>query len=269
MRGVKSFAQIAGGQKVLSDKLSIVARLAVAVILFALALVLGRQTLALVDAGLIVLYGAHSLWVGLLLAAKKPTDPLYVPGLVLDAAALLAVGLVALSVESIESALVSLYVIEGLFLCMNMLTAIRLTVRDCILAAAVSAIVPGVIAVRAVLSFPGTMAYTLLVVPFLNALVGSFTTPHLLQLLLGPEEQPGHRGPPARQQAPEDDDGHRHGFHLQSPPAHQQACGRVLDRFAGRARPSLPASSRCPRPRNSSRNPWRGSPAPRSARHRP
>jgi methyl-accepting chemotaxis protein len=176
MRGAKSFAQIGAEQRRLADRLSILVRLGATLIVVVLAIVGGRRTAALVDGAVLVCLGGFSLAIVLKLRSNKSTAGLYLPGLFIDTAALLVMTIFALSGPGIEAGLTSLYVVEGYCICLSLLAAIRVTLRDCVIASVAAFFVPALGVIIAILRFPGAAAYTLIVVPFLNALIGVFAT---------------------------------------------------------------------------------------------
>jgi methyl-accepting chemotaxis protein len=89
--------------------------------------------------------------------------------------AVLGLALAALASENIEIALATLIVLEAYCLGLTTLAALRVSLRDCVLSTAVSFLVPAFIVIYAIMRTPGSLTSGLVVVPFLNALVGAFT----------------------------------------------------------------------------------------------
>ncbi len=176
MRGVKSLGQIADEQTGLSDRLGIGVRLGAAAVILALALIEGRRTAVLADIAVLACLGGLCTVVVSSLRRKASSERIFIPVLVVDALAMIVLSTFSLARENVMGALASLFVLEGYCLSLSLLAALRMSVRDCVLATAAAVLVPSTGVVYAILRFPGGSALTLLVVPFLNALVGIFAT---------------------------------------------------------------------------------------------
>jgi methyl-accepting chemotaxis protein len=174
MRGVKSFIQIAQEQTRVSDRLALCVRLSATSIILVIAIAEGRRSAALADAVVLGCLGAISIASILLLSRKESAEPLFIPTLLMDTVGMLVMGFVSLARESIAPALSSLFVLEAYCLCLSLLAAFRMSLRDCIISTSVSFLVPALTVIYAILRSPGAIAYALLVVPFINALAGSF-----------------------------------------------------------------------------------------------
>jgi len=173
MRGVKSLAQITEDQRKLADGAAIAVRLGATTLVLALAAAEGRWAAAIADASVLALMGALSLTFVVFSHRKVSTTALFAPALILDTAGMTVMALFALSRESIIPALASLFVLEGFCVSVALLASFRMSLRECILATASAVLVPAISVIYAILHFPGTIAFTLLVIPFLNTLVGA------------------------------------------------------------------------------------------------
>jgi uncharacterized protein Yka (UPF0111/DUF47 family) len=173
MRGVKSLAQIAEEQRKLADRASIAVRLGATAVVLALAAAEGRWNATVADLSVLAAVGGLSLAFAVLSRRKVSTAPLFFPALVLDAAGMTVLAIFALSRESIINALAPLVVVEGYCVSISLLASFRMSLRDCILATAAGVLATTISVIFAILHFPGTIALALLVVPFLNTLVGS------------------------------------------------------------------------------------------------
>ena len=176
MRGVKSFAQIAGEETSLSDRLSIGVRLGATAVILILALSTQHMTAVIVDAAAFVALGVISLAVGVRLARKEPATSLFLLCLIVDLVCMLAMALFILDQDTIVVGLSSLFVLEAYAMSIALLAAFRISLHDCILATCVAVLVPIFAVIYAILRFPGAFSYALIVVPFLNALIGSFAS---------------------------------------------------------------------------------------------
>jgi methyl-accepting chemotaxis protein len=174
MKGVKSFAQILGEETSLSDRLSIGVRLGATAVVFVLAMAAQRRPAIIAAAAAFILLGSASLIVGARIARKMPTGPLYLFSLIVDMACMLGMSFFVLGQDSIIPALSSLLVIEAYCLSIALLAAFRISVHDCILAAGMAVVVSAFAVITAIVRFPGNVSQALIVVPFLNVLVGSF-----------------------------------------------------------------------------------------------
>jgi phage host-nuclease inhibitor protein Gam len=173
MRGVKSLAQIAEEQRKLSDRAGIAVRLGATAVVLALAAAEGRQAAALADVSVLAVLGGLSLMFVILARRKASTAPLFLPALIIDTAGMTVMALFALARDSIIPALAPLFVLEGFCVSVALLASFRMSLRDCIFATAAGVLVPAISVIYAILHFRGPIAFTLLVVPFLNTLVGS------------------------------------------------------------------------------------------------
>ncbi len=176
MRGVKSFAQIAGEETSLSDRLSIGVRLGATAVILIIALSAHRTTAVIVDAAALIALGLISLIVGVRLIRKEPATPLFLLCLIADLICMLVMAFFILDQEKIVDSLSSLITLEAYAMSVALLASFRISLHDCILATCVAVLVPIFAVIVAVLRFPGTFAYALIVVPFLNVLVGSFAS---------------------------------------------------------------------------------------------
>jgi len=173
MKGVRNLAQIVGEQAGLSERLSIGLRLCATAAAFFLSLAAARIGAAIFDGGVLVVLALVSAGLLLLVKRRKNTSAFYVPVLLADALAILALALAALASEEIDVALATLIVLEAYCLGLTILAALRVSFRDCILSTAVSFIVPAFAVIYAVMRTPGSLTSGLIIVPFLNALVGA------------------------------------------------------------------------------------------------
>ncbi len=176
MRGVKSLSAIAEDQRAVSDRASLAIRLAAAVIVLVLSAAQGRMGASIADLAVLAAYGA--LWAvrAVLVRRKVRPDVLFVPGLALDAAGMTVMGLAALADADLTGALPSLFVIEGFCVAAVMLASLRMSVRECVLATGSAVLVTAASMLYANIRFPGSIALALIMLPFLNALVGGLAT---------------------------------------------------------------------------------------------
>ena len=174
MKDVKSLAQIAGEQVVLSNRLLIWVRLGAILIVLSLALATGRTTAAMVYAAVLAVLGAFSLAVVILHARQKNTERLFLPQILVDAAALLVVSGMSLAADSAPTALLSLIALETYCLSIAVLAALRMSLRDSLISAGIALLVPAVVVIYAIVQFPGTATAAFFVVPAANALVCAF-----------------------------------------------------------------------------------------------
>jgi methyl-accepting chemotaxis protein len=172
MRGVKSLSAIAAEQRRLSDRAAMVIRLAVAAIITAISAAEGNGGAVIADLGVLAAFGALSVTFVAFYTRKASAEPLFIPGLLVDTAGMIVMALFALYQESIISALAPLFVLEGFCVSTALLASFRASVRECVMATVASVLVAAVSVIVAMLRFPGPIALTLVVVPFLNALVG-------------------------------------------------------------------------------------------------
>jgi methyl-accepting chemotaxis protein len=168
-----SLAQISGEQAGTSERLSIGVRLGATAAILAISLAAGRREAAIVAAVTMACLGGLSLAVHVLHIRKRATS-LFLPAILLDALAVLLMGGAALAADRIEEALSTLFVLEAYCLSVTLLAALRMSVRDCVVSAAVAVLTPALVSSYAVLRFPGSIAAALLIIPALNALVGAF-----------------------------------------------------------------------------------------------
>ena len=172
MRGIKSLAQIAEEQQKLADRAAIVVRLTAAAFLLALAAGEGRTDAEIADGVVLAVFGVLSLVYTGLFRRKASAACLFVPALVFDTLGMTTMALFALAREDIGSALAELFVLEAFCLSVVLLASLRMSLRECVLAAGAAVLVPVISVVYAIFHFPGAVALTLLAAPFLNALVG-------------------------------------------------------------------------------------------------
>jgi len=172
MRGVKSLSAIAEDQRVVSDRASLATRLAAAGIILVLSAAQGRLGASIVDVCVLFTFGG--LWAGrsLLLDRHTTRQELYLPSLIVDTLGMAAMGFAALAGPDLTAALPSLFVVEGFCAAVAVLAALRMSLRDCVLATGSAVVVTGACVLYAIVRFPGSIAYALIVLPFLNALVG-------------------------------------------------------------------------------------------------
>jgi phage host-nuclease inhibitor protein Gam len=175
MRGVQSLAQIATEQTKVADNLAIGVRLGAGAVILALAL-LGRNAAALVDAAALGCLGVVVAIAIVLLGKKKPTERLFIPFLIVDVVAILAMAVAALAREILVPALPTLFVLEAYCLSIALLAAFHMSLRDSILATVSSFILPALAVIYAMVRFPGPLANALLIIPFLNGFVGVLST---------------------------------------------------------------------------------------------
>jgi methyl-accepting chemotaxis protein len=175
MKASPSLAQISGEQAGTSERLSIGVRLGATGVILAISLATGRRETAIVACVTMACLGGLSLAVHLLHVKKRATS-LFLPAIILDALAVLFMGGAALAADRIEEALSTLFVLEAYSLSVTLLASLRMSVRDCVVSAAVAVLAPALVSCYAVLRFPGSIAVALLVIPALNALVGAFAT---------------------------------------------------------------------------------------------
>jgi methyl-accepting chemotaxis protein len=173
MKGVRSLAQISAEQADLSQRLSVGLRIAAPAVVLALSLAAGRIGAAICDAIVLAVLALVSAGLSFLMKRQKNTAIFFIPVLLIDAVAILALALAALASENIEVALASLIVLEGYCLGLTLLAALRISLRDCILSAAVAFIVPAFAVIYAILRTPGSLTNGLIIVPILNAIVGA------------------------------------------------------------------------------------------------
>jgi methyl-accepting chemotaxis protein len=173
MKGVRNLAQIAGEQAGLSERLSMGLRLCTTAAVLALSLAAGRIGAAIFDGGVLAVLALISAGLFLLAKRGKTTSMFYIPVLLVDALAILGLALAALASENIDVALATLIVLEAYCLGLTLLAALRVSLRDCILSTAVSFIVPAFAVIYAVMRTPGSLTSGLIIVPFLNAMIGA------------------------------------------------------------------------------------------------
>ena len=176
MRGVKSLAQIGDEQRQLSDRAAIAVRLGAAAVILAIAAAESRWAAAIADLSVLAVLAASSFPFVVLRRRKAPAAVLFIPVLVLDAAAMTVMAVFALARDTIVPSLTSLFVLEGYGVSIALLAAFRMSLRDCIMATAAAVLAPTIAVVYAILRFPGSIALALLVAPFLNTLIGSLAT---------------------------------------------------------------------------------------------
>jgi hypothetical protein len=174
MRDVKSLAQIAREQVVLSNRLAIWVRLGAILIVLTLALVTGRNAAAMLDAAVLAVLGAGSLTVVVLQARQKETARLFLPQILVDAVALLVASCAAMAADGTSSTTVSLLALETYCLSIAVLAALRMSLRDSVISAGVALMVPAMVVLYAIVRFPGSATAAFFAVPALNALVCAF-----------------------------------------------------------------------------------------------
>src|SRR5271157_4758669 len=173
MRGVKSLAQIAGEQQRLSDRAAIAVRLGATAVILALSAAAGHWDAAIADASVLAVLGGLSLAIVMFSRKSSSMALLFVPSLVLDTAGMTVMAIFSLTRDTIVPSLAALYVLEGYCVSVPLVASFRMSLRDCIMATAAAVLVPVITVVYAIFHFPGSIALALLVVPFLNLLVGS------------------------------------------------------------------------------------------------
>ena len=137
---------------------------------------MGRSTAAIVDGAALVLLCVFSSILAVRLAQKKSTAPLFLPVLLADFIALLLMALATLTEVSLEPAMPSLFVLEAYALSVMLLSALNVSLRDCLLSSGVAFFAPAVASIYAALRFPGKLSTVLLIIPVLNALICAFAT---------------------------------------------------------------------------------------------
>jgi methyl-accepting chemotaxis protein len=176
MRGVQSLAQIAAEQTRVADHIAVGVRLGAAAVILVLAAVEGRASAVLVDVAALVGLGITAVIALILLRRKKATEPLFIPFLVVDVVAILAMATGSLARETLEPALPTLFVLATYCLSITLLASFHMSLRDSILSTVTGFIVAALVAIYAALRFPGGLAIALFVIPFLNGVVGGFAT---------------------------------------------------------------------------------------------
>ncbi|MGA2642502.1 MAG: methyl-accepting chemotaxis protein [Spirochaetia bacterium] len=170
---MKSLAQIDAEQRKLADSAGIAVRLGATAVVLALSAAEGRWNAAIADMSVLAVLGVLSLIFAAFFRSNASTTPLFVPALVLDTSGITVMAIFALSRDDIVPALATLFVLEGFCVSLALLASFRMSLRDCILATAAAVLVPAISVIYAILHFPGSIALALLVIPFLNTLVGS------------------------------------------------------------------------------------------------
>ncbi len=172
MRGVKSLSVIADEQRRVSDRAALAIRMAAAVIVVALSVAQNRIAASIADLSVFAAYGALLATWAVFLRRGASASVLFLPALALDVAGLTVMAVFALAGRAITDALAALFVIEGACISVTLLASFRMSVRECILATGSAIVITAAATIYAILRFPGTIALALIVVPFLNALVG-------------------------------------------------------------------------------------------------
>ena len=175
MKGVRSLAQISGEQAGLSQRLTIGVRLSATVTVFVLSRSAGRYGAALFDALVLAVLALISGGLLFLMKRERSTVRLFVPILLVDAVVMLGLALAALASQDLDIALASLIVLEAWCIGLMLLATLRLSIRDCILSAAVAIFVSALAVIYSILRFPGSLARGLITVPILNVLVGGLS----------------------------------------------------------------------------------------------
>ena len=172
MRGVKSLSAIAEDHRAVSDRASLAIRLAVASAVLCLTAIQGRPRASIVSVCVLACFGGAWALRSFLLDRRTPRQALFLPALALDTAAMLALGLAALAGADLTAALPSVFAVEGFCASAVVLAALRMAVRDCVFATSSAVVITGACVLYAIIHFPGSIAHALIVLPFLNALVG-------------------------------------------------------------------------------------------------
>lgn len=174
MQRVQNLEEITRAEVRLSDRLAMFVRLGACGLVVLLGLIAGRPRPALAAALLFFVLGVFSLVLAVLGGQKRNTAPLYIPSLMLDAVAVLALGIAALHDMGFPAALAILIVLEGYCTGIILLSALRLSLRDVAWAGAVVVIAPAAVSAAAVLGTTESAARALFFIPVLNALIGGF-----------------------------------------------------------------------------------------------
>ena len=142
MQEVQNLAQITRNQVILADKLAIGVRLGAGGIVLVLCLATGLTTPSIAAGSTFFALGIYALVAGALLARKRDPTALFIPSLVLDCLAVMATGLVAVASMPFLSALPVLIVLEGYCSGIVLLSTLRLSTREVILAGSSSSRTP-------------------------------------------------------------------------------------------------------------------------------
>jgi len=172
MRRVKSLSAIAEDQRAVSERAALAFRLAAAAVIFILSVFQGRLGASIVDICVLAVFGGSWAARAFFLDRRTPRQKLFLPSLGLDTLGMAALGFAALAGGELTASLPSLFVVEGFCAGAAILAALRMSVRDCVLATASAVLVTAGCALYAVVHFPGSLALALVTLPFLNALVG-------------------------------------------------------------------------------------------------
>ena len=171
MQAVQNLAQITRKQVVLAERLGIGVRLGASGIVLALCLSMGQSEPSLVAASIFFALGIYSFIAGVLLTQKRDPSLLYIPSLVLDLVAVAVNGLSVVRSFGFVAALPMLVALEGFCAAIAVLSALRLSLRDVILAGGVAIICPVIVAFGSFLLGTDSEARALFLVPALNALI--------------------------------------------------------------------------------------------------
>ena len=174
MQRVQNLEQITRDEVRLSNRIATFVRLGACGIAVILGLVAGKPRPAIAAASLFFVLGIFSFVVAVLAAQKKNIAAFYIPSLMLDAVAVLALGFAALGDMGFPAALATLIVLEGYCTGIVLLSALRLSLRDVAWAGGVVVIAPAAVSAAAVLGTAESAARALFFIPVLNALIAGF-----------------------------------------------------------------------------------------------
>ena len=174
MQEVQNLAQITRNQVILADKLAIGVRLGAGGIVLVLCLATGLTTPSIAAGSTFFALGIYALLAGALLARKRDPTALFIPSLILDCLAVMATGLVALASMPFMSALPVLIVLEGYCSGIVLLSMLRLSTREVILAGSAAALGPAVVSIGAFTISPTVGTEALFFVPLLNVVIAFF-----------------------------------------------------------------------------------------------
>jgi hypothetical protein len=172
MRGVKGLSKIAEEQRTLADRAAIIVRMVATAIAALMAVVQGRWPSAISDVSVLVVLGGLSFVVGVTSRRTPVRAPLFFISLALDTAGMTVMAIFALSPGGPGPVFATFFVLEGFCVSLALVASLRMSLRDCIMATAASVIVPSIVGIYSVLRFPAALSSPLLVIPFINALVG-------------------------------------------------------------------------------------------------
>ena len=176
MRGVKSLSAIGDEQRGVSDRGALAMRIAVTAIVLALSVARGRTGASIADLSVLALYAALLVVRAVFLRRGAPVAVLFLPAAALDTVGMTVMAFFALSGGAIADALATLFVIEGFCIGVTLLASLRMSVRECVLTTGSTVVITGACTIYAVLTFPGGVSLALIVIPFLNSLVGALAS---------------------------------------------------------------------------------------------